>query len=238
MSARFLSVFLFIMLYTRAAYGQNIHGQVVEDSAKTPMSNVAVVNIHTGQGVMTDLNGNFDLTAEKGQLIEFKRLGYKVARVRVPGIIPPFFKIVMSKGAIELPEYVVNGIANDYVADSLRYRELYARELDLPEMSGLDMIQHPFSALSKRNREIWAFQKTYQYHQREKYIDYRFNDKLITQITGLKGDVLAAYKARYRPSYEQLRSMSEYSYYSYIKKTAAGFERTYGKPSINRNSGN
>ena len=101
-------------------------------------------------------------------------------------------------------------------------------------MSTFESLRSPFSALSKSNRQKWAFQENYAYFQQEKYIDYTFNDALITQVTGLAGDSLLRYKQRYRPGYEQLRSMNEYNFYMYIKETVARYRRSFSR---GRNSG-
>jgi hypothetical protein len=147
-------------------------------------------------------------------------MGYKTVRVRVPdGYIPSFFKIIMQKGmTAQPPQYVQNGSKRyDYTEDSIRFHDIYKHELDFARMSTLDEIQHPFSALSKKSREIWAFQDDYKYTEQQKYIDNTFNAKIISDISGLKGDSVLVYMKRYRPTYEQLRSMNDYAFYNFIK---------------------
>lgn len=207
-----------------ATQAQSIKGEVVDANDGSPVANVSVYNVYNNIGYTTGSDGKFFIPAAKDELLEFRKLGYKITRVRIPkGNIPPYFKIIMQKGAIELQEVNIRGQAKDYHSDSLRYHEIYKHELDFPTLSTIDAISHPFSALSKRNREIWAFQKEYDHFQKEKYIDYTFNEKLVTRITGLQGDSLLHYIQRYRPTYEQLRSMSEYNFYIYIKQTAARY---------------
>lgn len=218
-------LFLFLCLQLTAVRAQLVmQGRITDAADGKPMGNVNIENIHTRLGTVSDSNGLFSLTVAKGQLIEFRKIGYKIARVRLSqGNLPPYFRIVMEKGAVELPEFELRDRHRDYKSDSVRYYELYKRELEFPTLTGLDVIRHPFSALSKRNRRIWAFQKEYTMWEQQKFVDYSFNDKLITNITGLTGDSLQAYKRRYRPGYEMLRNMSEYDYYFYIKQTAAQF---------------
>lgn len=217
-----LRAFIFCLLSFPAlsAIAQSIRGEVVDGNDGKPMANVAVINVYNNSGYTTTDDGRFLITANKGELIEFRKLGYKIARVRIPaGTVPEYFKIILQKGPIELPEVNIAGRAKDYKSDSLRFHEIYKHELEFPTMSTLDMIQHPFTALSKTNRQIWHFQKEYDRFQKEKYIDYTFNEKLVTNLTGLAGDSLERYMRYYRPAYEQLRNMSEYSFYSYIKQT-------------------
>lgn len=217
-----LRAFIFFVLFLTAlnANGQSIRGEVVDGNDGKPMANVAVINVYNNSGYTTGDDGRFLVTANKSELIEFRKLGYKIARVRIPaGSVPEYFKIILQRGPIELPEVNIAGRAKDYKSDSLRFHDIYKHELEFPTMSTLDMIQHPFTALSKTNRQIWHFQKEYERFQKEKYIDYTFNEKLVTNLTGLAGDSLERYMRYYRPAYEQLRNMSDYSFYSYIKQT-------------------
>ena len=232
-----LLVFLLLAMPFLSA-AENIGGEVVDNTRKKGLANVTIVNIYSSEGTMTDSSGRFTITANKGELIEFRKMGYKTVRIRIPqGSVPPYFKIVMQNGPIELPEYAIAGQTKDWKKDSLRYYELYKNALEFPELSGLDMIQHPFSAMSKRNRQIWAFQKEFAWWQQEKYIDYTFNEKLVADLTGLKGDSVDRYMRLYRPTYEELRSMSEYTFYDYVKQSVDIFRhgRKY-KPTIRRSA--
>ena len=217
----FSFTFMLLAACMAAARAQSVTGMVVENTAGKPIENVDIQNTYTGFGMISDRDGKFFITASKGQLLEFRKLGYKTVRVRIPqGDVPPYFKIIMQEGITELPPYQLQAGRRDWHTDSMRYRELYAHELDFPRMSALDMIQHPFSALSKKSREIWAFQDDYSATEKQKYIDYVFNPKTVAQLTGLSGDSLNYYMRRYRPDYQMLRTMNEYTFYTYIKNAA------------------
>jgi hypothetical protein len=213
------------MLYWLAmdsyAFGQTIQGQITDVADNRPVDDVAVQNMNNQTGITSNEQGKFELRAGKGELIEFRKAGYKVIRVRLPnGVIPSYFKVVMEKLH---PVYVSDGIPKDYASDSAKYYTLYKRELALPQLTGIEAIKHPFSAMSKRNQEIWAFQKEFEFYQQQKYIDYTFNPKLVTTITGLTGDSLQAYMQMFRPTYSQLKNMNEYNYYNYIKLTVSAY---------------
>jgi hypothetical protein len=188
---------------------------------KKGVSGVDIENVHTSIKVSTNEKGAFLIAATNGQLLEFQRQGYKTVRVRIPqGDIPPYFRIIMKKGVTDMPGgNLVKSDRYDYKADSIRFHELYKHELDFPKMSAIDMIASPFSALSSKNRAIWAFQEDYAEFEKEKYIDRTFNENVIMKYTGLKGDSLHYYMRRYRPSYEQLRSMTDYAFYNYIRES-------------------
>ncbi|MES2703908.1 MAG: hypothetical protein V4649_14810 [Bacteroidota bacterium] len=217
----FLLLLSFICL-TAAGQGQSIRGEVLSMGDKVPLEGVTIENVYTSLVITTNEQGAFMAAANSGQLLEFKKQGFKTARVRIPhGMVPPYFRIILEKGLSPIQDvYAREGNRYDPKADSARYAALYKHELDFPKMSTLDMINHPFSAMSKRNREIWQFQDDYAAFQKEKYVDRTFNAALITKVTGLAGDSLATYMRRYKPTYEQLNAMGDYAFYNFIKATA------------------
>jgi hypothetical protein len=219
----YLFCFMSILLCLQAQ-GQPIKGQVIDMTEKKPIPDVSITDVRNTLSTASNGEGNFTLYASKGQLIELKKPGYKTLRVRIPeGTIPPFFKLGLERQKSDAVQG--NVPPKDYHEDSIKYATLYKHELEFPKMSGLDMIQHPFSAMSKHNREIWAFQDNYSWFQQEKYINYTFNDKLVNSITGLTGDSLQIYMHTFRPSYDRLRNMNEYSFYTYIRETAVIFRQ-------------
>lgn len=224
-----LLLVLFLWALLPVAQAQQITGVVVEGQDGKPLGYVSVENEFTSQGLVTDSSGHFAIHAGKGEVVAFRKLGYRTARLRVPqGAAPPFYKIVMQKGAFELQEVEVRDRYRNFKIDSQRNYERYKETLEFPTMSAIDVISHPFSALSKTSRKKWAFQKGYTYWESQKYVDYAFNEHLITRLTGLKGDSLKNYQRAYRPTYEQLRAMSEYEFYEYIRNTAAAWRQKGG----------
>jgi len=234
MRIRVFAICIFILgfVYTSCP-AQSIVGVIVDNITKKPIDNVNIENTFTGFGMLSDDQGKFFIAASHGQLLEFRKPGYKTVHVRIPdGTIPPYFKIILQAGPVEIPPYQ---LANKYQRDSLKYRQLYEHELDVRRMNGLDVIQHPFDAMSKTKREIWAFQDDYKETEKQKFVDNSFTPELITRLTGLTGDSLTYYMRRYRPSYEQVRNMNEYSFYNFIKH-AADLYRSRGKSSPYRTS--
>jgi hypothetical protein len=218
----------FLLLFTAAQAQQQINGVVSDIESRTPLADVHIKNVHTDNLVITDSAGQFSMEVDKGQLVEFHRTGYRTERMRIPeGIVPPFFKIFLEKDPIRLPEYIVNQRGYDWKRDSLHYYETYKHALNFPQFSTLDAIRHPFSALSKRNRQIWAFQREYNWFEQEKYVDYTFNERIVHNLTGMPRDSAQAYLKIFRPTYEQLRSMTEYDFYNYIRYTVQQYREGY-----------
>lgn len=219
-----LSFCTIVMLAASAvpAIGQVIKGEVVDKDSKHVIDGVTIENIHTSLSVNTSENGSFVIAATGDQLLEFKKTGYQTVRVRIPkGMVPPYFKIIMQHGVTHVKDLLAANTGRyDYTQDSIRFYELYKHELDMPKLSAIGSISHPFSALSKKNREVWQFQNNFSETEKEKYVDRTFNAELITRYTGLTGDSLAYYMVKFRPSYEDLRGMNDYTFFNYIKRTA------------------
>ncbi len=153
-----------------------IHGDVSDRFSYDMMSDVTIVNIFSHQNTSTDSRGQFIIEVNNGELLELRKPGYNVLRVRIPqGFIPSYFKLMMVQLMAEEPEGTPYYF-RDYRKDSIRYHDLYKTYLEFPQLTGLDIIRHPFSAMSKRNRQIWAFQKEYNLFEKEKFIDYTFTE--------------------------------------------------------------
>ncbi len=227
---RRLLLLTFLTFFTLCLHAQTMIGIVTEAATGKPLDDVLYENIFSSLSGTTDSSGRFTLSASAGQLIVFQKLGYRTVRVRIPpGHMPPFFKIPMEPGALQLDEVEVLDRHRNYHNDSLRNASIYESEIRYPKMSAVDKIQHPFTALSKHYQSIMRFQKEYNYLEQQKYIDYAFNEKMITNLTGLQGDDLHQYMRQYRPTYEMLRSMPDYYFYSYIKESAQQWQRRKGR---------
>ncbi|HLO71605.1 MAG TPA: hypothetical protein VK167_12080 [Flavipsychrobacter sp.] len=219
-----------------ALLAQVIEGVTLDVETGKPVDDVLITNVHLDKRVLSGKDGRFSIEAASGQLIEFKKEGYKVYRLRLPQSKSfPYFKMSMQQYDPAIPQFD-NMAAPDYKTDSLKYALLYKNELNKPRMSTVEAIQHPFSAMSKKNRQVWAFQVEYARFQEQKFIDYTFSDNLIASLTGLTGDSLRVYRQMFRPTYTQLRAMNEYAFLNYVKRTVAAY-RKYGnrarKPQIN-----
>ena len=230
MRASVLLIMLILFACRVPVAAQAIRGEVLDMDNKHAIEGVSIENIYTSLDIFTGEQGEFVIAAAGGQLLEFKKQGYKTTRVRVPqGFIPPYFRIIMKKGITEIKDVYLADNRYNYKSDSQRYYDLYKHELDFPRMSSFEMIQHPFSALSHSNKEKWRFQDDYEQFEQQKFVDKSFNAEIINRITGLKGDSLQSYIRRYKPTYQQLRQMNDYAFFNYIKNTVQSY-RSYMAP--------
>jgi len=218
---RKIATFLLLLLTTSGLSAQTITGIVSDAAGGAALSGVVVHNVHTDLSLTTDAGGRFTIAAAPGELVAFRMMGYKVARVRILSSTTPFYRIILESGVQELEGVEVRYHHNDFKHDSLRYREMFRKQLEYPVLTGWRAIQSPFTAMGKTNQQMISFQKEYEWLERQKYVDHAFSEKLVANLTGLKGDSVWSYMQQFRPSYEMLRSMPEYDVFTYIKRTVS-----------------
>ena len=68
----------------------------------------------------------------------------------------------------------------------------------------------------KKNRRMLAFQNRLVQEEEDKYINYRFNRKIIKKLTLLDGPALDSFMVRYRPSYYFVQASNDLELYQYI----------------------
>lgn len=204
-----------------------IKGEVRDLETNSYMDNVNLKNVYTQQGLTIKADGKFSIPVKKGELIEFSKVGYQTVRVRILSETEPeYYKIVMNKTPIELREVDIRGKPLDYKKDSIRYRKTYDIVMRKEHKDDVDMRSMPLAMLSKKNRQEWAFQEMYEQWEQEKYIDFVFNDKLVSRITYLQDEELKTFMRLYRPRYDFLRNVSEYEYLDYIKSCYYHFKQS------------
>ena len=104
-----LSLFLISILTVLCANAKdiNVTGTVTAASDGEPLIGATVMVKGTSNGVSTDIDGGFALTAPEGSVIEFKYVGYKQQSVKVTDSTP--LDIVLHEDATMLDEVVAVG---------------------------------------------------------------------------------------------------------------------------------
>lgn len=228
-----LPILLAILIVARhSAFGQiEVHGTVYDRSRYFAMPGVTVIST-SGVGTMTDSTGQYRLHVTRKDSISFSYLGRATAKFPIRSIdINSAMDISLAVAIDSLPLVVVRPKAYRY--DSMENREEYRKIFDYePDYIGqgeggvginLDMI---FGA--RRNRRMLALKARLIEEEQEKYVDYRFNLRLVRQITGLDRPALELFMHMYRPTYDFIQSCeNEYEFYKYIKDCGTYFMKTY-----------
>lgn len=89
------------------------------DNLKEPLIGVSVIEKGTTNGAVTDLDGNFILTVQKGAVIEVSYIGYKSQTFTINTAAP--LNIVMAEDSEQLEEVVVTALGIKRAEKALSY---------------------------------------------------------------------------------------------------------------------
>lgn len=102
-------ILLLLMLLPAFAWSQeriNVKG-VVYDDLKMTVPGASIVEKGTQNGTVTDMDGNFSLSVNKGSTLEITFIGYKTQLIRVTGT--QLLKVTLQEDSQTLEEVVITG---------------------------------------------------------------------------------------------------------------------------------
>ncbi|MBX5439491.1 MAG: carboxypeptidase-like regulatory domain-containing protein [Thermoflavifilum sp.] len=208
-----------------------VFGKVMDNATRLPLVGATVINRTTGEGTLTDTLGAYRIHARVYDWIVFSYIGYAPdsMQIRVMGKNGAIVNVFLRPTGYLLNEIQVQSRRIDYYRDSMERRELYGFALGQEKTHGLGAVAHPisglFDALSKRQKQIWHFQKIEQQFEQQQYIASRIKVSLVEQLTGFHGDTLKLFLENYyHPDYEWVRFASDYDLYADILKAAKQFK--------------
>jgi hypothetical protein len=220
-----------ILLYLALAFvaipssAERIISGVLKDIATSePIAEVTIRNVYSKTIIKTDSSGKFNIQVKKGELLEFKHISYETIRIRIESETgPDFYNLIMRPNINMIREVVVREKGNNYKIDSIKRQEYYDFVLRKPKEDEINTATLILDKLSKRRKQEFAFVKKFNQFEQERYVDYMFNAKVLEKWTGLKDDSLRSFMIKYRPTYQYLRSINDYRYLEYLKKSLNKF---------------
>lgn len=109
-----LTGFILLFLSGVNAFAQTIQVQgTVVDDTNEPIIGASIVEVGTTNGTITDIDGNFQLTAKKGVLLEISYIGYVSQQVKADALI----NVVLQEDSKMLEEVVVTGYTTQRKSD-------------------------------------------------------------------------------------------------------------------------
>jgi len=93
-----------LFLASFGLYAQQTVSGVVTDSSGSPLPAVSVVVQGTTNGVSTDFDGNFSISAANGSVLVFSSLGFETQALAVTGAT---LNVTLAESASELDEVIV-----------------------------------------------------------------------------------------------------------------------------------
>ncbi|HEY5464480.1 MAG TPA: hypothetical protein VIJ95_14560 [Hanamia sp.] len=240
---KFLCLYLIIQAISPAKVtGQIIISGTVYDSSRLYTIPDVYVYSTSGSRTVTDSTGTYHIGVNENDSISFFYNGKSTIKFPVRSMIDyTAFDIslgVRVKGKYKLLS-PVTVFSNSYQKDSLENREEFSKlfggekrgihpNIDPGGAAGFDLDALIRSFQFKKNKENLAFKKMLIQQEQDDYVDYRFSSKVISRVTGLKGEELELYKKLYRPTYFFIVTSTLAEFYQYILSTSYAFKKQEG----------
>nr|WP_184546933.1 carboxypeptidase-like regulatory domain-containing protein [Mucilaginibacter sp. FT3.2]MBB6232307.1 hypothetical protein [Mucilaginibacter sp. FT3.2] len=213
------------------ATGQRISGAWVTTAGSTTISDVA---------------GEFSISLSKlkQDTLKVKMQGYKLFVLPVDASKIKDVVVQMEQVAIQLNQVNISA-RRDRVKDSISNRIQFAKDFNTHRPKFSDIVQAAapggplafvgvslsptqlISALTYKHSNAYKFKQVLIHDEQAKYIDSRFSDERVAELTGLQNDSLYHFINRYRPTIDEVKKMSDYDIFTYIKKCAVRFRRPH-----------
>ena len=226
-ATKLVFIIFFPLSYTSAQEQLKLKGTVYDESGIFPLQAVSVV-CSSGKGTITDSAGHYTLIVTEKDSVWFSYLGKETNRfviAEVPDLND--FNISLRINIHVLKEVKIRPA--DYKLDSIQNRIDYAKVFNYKKPTfksivpviglgfvvDLDELIRAFQLRQKRM--MVGFQKRLLEEEHQKFVLHRFNKLLVSEITGLKDEMLDSFMVKYRPSYSFVIGASDYALRKYIK---------------------
>jgi len=197
------------------ATSQTIHGIVVDQVTRLPLTEVSIINISTQRSTTTGSDGHYTLPAAAGDSLSFFAEGYTAMGLRLTQTNMPD-TLAMANLHVQLKEFVLHKQLTQYQQDSIERRKTYEdgfkREKIKPQYTGLavnDLFSSIAQHFSYKDKLRKKFKKNFEEDEEQRFIDTRYTQKLTHDLTGLTGEELAKFMNTYPMSYGFARSATD-----------------------------
>lgn len=227
---------LFFLLYGGILRAQQftLHGTVYDYYNRQPLEAVSVF-CSCGENTITDSTGKYRIKVSQRDTVWFSYLGKNTTKYPVDTISNlSNFEIGLHIDVAWLPNVKVQN--RNYRLDSLQNRQDYAKIFNFRK-PGLRISQNPPSSYVpgsvtaaldldelinmfrfKRNRQMLSFQQRLIQQEQDKYVDHRFNKRIVRQLTHLENPALDTFMLFYRPAYDMVLQMNDLELGYYIEE--------------------
>lgn len=234
-------IIIILSLFYFVSESQIIVSGTVYDSTKLYSLSDVKVKSTGGDTTKTDSAGVYHIKVNQGDSISFfykdkSTLNFAVNTIAETNAFDVSLSVRAKERYKPLKEiYVFSSYKKDSLENRITYNKTFnynkptLRSTYTPGYTaGLDVNELINIFRFRRNKHELQFQKRLLQEEEDKYVNYRFNARLIKRVTGFSGDTLTRYMAEYKPDYEFITGVTEVEYYEYILSTAATFKRQNG----------
>lgn len=199
------------------AIRRKIMGYVLDSITGTPIVNAIISNETTHKITTPDQKGFFSITAAPDDVIFINAFNYNYDTLIATSHLPDTLQVALVREPEYLPGVTVTTTTQGYSRyqlDSIRRREAFVEEMGAPKMKTVSKASNMPAGFainldkffSKKDKNRTKAYNTFDFLEKQTYIDYRFSPQLVAQYTGLKGDSLVTFMRQYTPDYDWLRA--------------------------------
>jgi len=214
---------------------QQLSGRLTKKGSREILIGVTVINLTASNHNISDLGGNYRISAKPGDSIVFSSAAYLADTLILDSMsfIHPFD--IGLRPNIQMLTAVTVDERRNFELDSIQRREDYKytyqkkhpikiwnekRPGDDPGFSF-----SPLGFFSKTEKAKRRFKLRLKDEEEQSYVDYRFPHGRVAQITGLRGDSLQKFLSKYRPTYSFCRKAGQQEMLFYINEKLIAFKK-------------
>ncbi len=206
-----LFAFLIFLFSSLAGRAQTVSGTAVDETTGKPLRGVTVASAkQPGTEVVTDDQGRFSIPGSGGETFRFTAPGYALINRRAPeylGSVP--WKVTMHLFQADLEEVKIKPFSEGYQLDSFDRIKTYQRVLSRQRSSALSPVSFLMERISKKQRNLFEFQKDFGRMEDERFIESRYTRELAGTLTGLTGDTLGHFMVENPMPFDYARAATD-----------------------------
>lgn len=227
-----------------------LRGVVYDSSRMVTVPSVKVTST-SGSIAYTDSIGHYAIFVGVKDSVSFYYRGkstnwFAVRDIKYPSGFDIALQVNLPSRYQTLKEIVV--IGKTYRQDSVENRERYRKVLgydgpglrmtetdaSMGGVPGFDPNEIINAFRFRRNRSLKSLRNRLMEEEMEKFVDYRFNKRIVRTISGLEGDELDRFMTLYRPDYDFCALAPDLDFYQYILEASKRYKRGLLPPSYMR----
>lgn len=215
---------------------QQLFGRIKRTGSTEVLPGVSVTNSTRQNHNVSDMGGNYIISAKEGDIIVFSSAGYRPDTIVVAlYMFDETYPVALIPNIVTLPGVEVDETAK-YQADSMKRREDYEFVLNRKhpvklmnekrpgDAPGLNF--SPIGYFSSGQEKERKFKKQLEKQEEEYYIDFKFPPSRVAMLTRLTGDSLHTFMLQYRPTYKFCRGAASKDMLLYINDKLKLFRKS------------
>jgi hypothetical protein len=200
-------------------------GTIIDADSKRPIQGASISNTTSSAVVITNELGQFDISGNEGDRVLFYCPGYRSeTHIIIKGLEGIRLNFSMKLSSRELNEVIITQrYKTKYQKDSAERRSEQSRILTRQKSSIGSPVSFLAERLSRKQRAIFKFQKTFGTLEEQQFTDSRYTPELVASLTNLSADTLAHFMNSYPMPYDYARAATALELKMWIKYNFSDF---------------